>query len=64
MSGTLVVVSITLKSMSGRKVQMVLKVEQKGSMGSVIVFVHKFVTQMEKILVQWSVKPISNVLKD
>jgi hypothetical protein len=43
---------------------MVLEVEQKGSMGSVIVFVHKFVTQMEKILVQWSIKPISNVLKD
>jgi len=49
MSGTLVVVSITLKSMSGRKVQMVLKVEQKGSMGSVIVLIHKFVTQMEKV---------------
>jgi hypothetical protein len=64
MSGTLVVVSITLKSMSGRKVQMVLKVEQKGSMGSVIVLIHKFVTQMEKILEQWSVKPISSVLKD
>jgi len=43
---------------------MVLEVEQKGSMGNVIVFVHKFVTKMEKILVQWSVEPISNVLRD
>jgi len=30
---------------------MVLEVEQKGSMGSVIVLVKTFVTQMEKILV-------------
>jgi hypothetical protein len=31
---------------------MVLEFEQKGSMGSAIVLVHKFVTQVEKILVQ------------
>jgi len=31
---------------------MVLEVEQKGSMGSAIVLMHKFVTQAEKILVK------------
>jgi hypothetical protein len=43
---------------------MVLEVKQKGSMGNAIVLVQKFVAQMEKILMQESLKPISNVLKD